>query len=33
MADDPSLRAARLGLLAKVRDLGTGLLDWPELKI
>jgi glycyl-tRNA synthetase len=33
MADDPSLRAARLGLLAAVRDLGTGLLDWPELKI
>ncbi len=33
MADDPAVRAARLGLLATVRDLGTGLLDWPELKI
>jgi glycyl-tRNA synthetase len=33
MADDPAIRAARLGLLATVRDLGDGLLDWTELKI
>ncbi|SNY72128.1 glycine--tRNA ligase [Paractinoplanes atraurantiacus] len=33
MADDPALRAARLGLLATVRDLGAGLLDWPELRL
>ncbi len=33
MADDPGVRAARLGLLATVRDLGAGLLDWPALKI
>jgi len=33
MADDPAVRAARLGLLATVRDLGDGLLDWTELKI
>ncbi|GIF20430.1 glycyl-tRNA synthetase [Actinoplanes tereljensis] len=32
MADDPALRAARLGLLATVRDLGEGLLDWSELR-
>ncbi|GAA2628039.1 glycine--tRNA ligase [Paractinoplanes durhamensis] len=32
MADDPALRAARLGLLATVRDLGAGLLDWSELR-
>jgi glycyl-tRNA synthetase len=32
MADDPALRAARLGLLATVRDLGEGLLDWTELR-
>jgi glycyl-tRNA synthetase len=31
MADDPALRAARLGLLATVRDLGAGLLDWRHL--
>ncbi|MEU4237400.1 glycine--tRNA ligase [Actinoplanes sp. NPDC026619] len=31
MADDPALRAARLGLLATVRDLGDGLLDWSSL--
>jgi glycyl-tRNA synthetase len=31
MADDPAVRAARLGLLATVRDLGEGLLDWPAL--
>ncbi|HEX5200545.1 MAG TPA: glycine--tRNA ligase subunit alpha/beta, partial [Actinoplanes sp.] len=33
MADDAALRAARLGLLATVRDLGAGLLDWPELQL
>ncbi|MBB2944125.1 glycyl-tRNA synthetase [Actinoplanes lutulentus] len=33
MADDPALRAARLGLLAKVRDLGDGLLDWTHLRL
>ncbi|HEX5742059.1 MAG TPA: glycine--tRNA ligase, partial [Pilimelia sp.] len=27
MAEDPALRAARLGLLATVRDLGDGVLD------
>jgi glycyl-tRNA synthetase len=33
MADDPALRAARLGLLAEVRDLGAGLLDWTQLRL
>ncbi|WP_041832565.1 glycine--tRNA ligase [Actinoplanes sp. N902-109] len=33
MADDPAVRAARLGLLATVRDLGEGLLDWPQLRL
>ncbi len=33
LADDPVLRAARLGLLAAVRDLGAGLLDWPQLRL
>ncbi|GAA4966636.1 glycine--tRNA ligase [Actinoplanes utahensis] len=33
MADDPVLRAARLGLLATVRDLGEGLLDWAHLRL
>ncbi|AEV86238.1 glycyl-tRNA synthetase subunit beta [Actinoplanes sp. SE50] len=33
MADDPAIRAARLGLLATVRDLGDGLLDWPQLRL
>ncbi|MGK5681974.1 glycine--tRNA ligase [Actinoplanes sp. URMC 104] len=33
MADDPAVRAARLGLLATVRDLGEGVLDWPELRL
>ena len=32
MADDPALRAARLGLLASVRDLGADLLDWSQLR-
>jgi glycyl-tRNA synthetase len=31
MADEPRLRAARLGLLATVRDLGADLLDWTQL--
>lgn len=33
MADDPALRAARLGLLATIRDLGEGLLDWSHLRL
>jgi glycyl-tRNA synthetase len=33
MADDPALRATRLGLLAEVRDLGADLLDWAELRL
>ncbi|GAB1691263.1 glycine--tRNA ligase [Krasilnikovia sp. M28-CT-15] len=33
MAEDPALRAARLGLLATIRDLGAGLLDWPQLRL
>ncbi|GAB1641244.1 glycine--tRNA ligase [Krasilnikovia sp. MM14-A1259] len=33
MAEDPALRAARLGLLATIRDLGATLLDWPQLRI
>ncbi|MFI5495710.1 glycine--tRNA ligase [Actinoplanes sp. NPDC051859] len=33
MADDPGLRTARLGLLATVRDLGSGLLDWAHLRL
>jgi glycyl-tRNA synthetase len=33
MADDPALKAARLGLLATVRDLGEGVLDWAGLQI
>ncbi|MFN2495613.1 MAG: hypothetical protein ABR608_06870, partial [Pseudonocardiaceae bacterium] len=31
MADDPEVRANRLGLLAAVRELGTGVLAWEEL--
>ncbi|ABD10653.1 glycyl-tRNA synthetase, beta subunit [Frankia casuarinae] len=31
MADDPAVRAARLGLLAWIRDLTTGALDWEAL--
>jgi glycyl-tRNA synthetase len=33
MDENPVLRAARLGLLATVRDLGAGLLDWSELRL
>jgi glycyl-tRNA synthetase len=33
MADDPALRAARLGLLATVAGLGADLLDWPQLRL
>jgi glycyl-tRNA synthetase len=33
MDEDPALRATRLGLLATVRDLGAGLLDWPQLRL
>ncbi len=31
MAEDPDVRAARLGLLAAVRDLANGVLDWAAL--
>jgi glycyl-tRNA synthetase len=33
MAEDPAVRAARLGLLSTVRDLGADLLDWPQLRL
>jgi glycyl-tRNA synthetase len=32
MADDPSVRANRLGLLATIRDLASEVLAWRELK-
>ena len=32
MAEDPAVRAARLGLLATVGDLGAGLLDWTQVR-
>jgi glycyl-tRNA synthetase len=32
MDENPVLRTARLGLLATVRDLGAGLLEWSELR-
>jgi glycyl-tRNA synthetase len=32
MSDDPVLRAARLGLLATIADLGARQLDWTELR-
>jgi glycyl-tRNA synthetase len=31
MADDPTVRAARLGLLATIRDMADGILDWQAL--
>ncbi|WP_239077119.1 glycine--tRNA ligase [Actinocatenispora rupis] len=31
MAEDPNLRASRLGLLATIRDLAAPLLDWSAL--
>jgi len=31
MAEDPELRAARLGLLATIRDLAAPILDWQAL--
>ncbi|MFD2083303.1 glycine--tRNA ligase [Actinopolymorpha cephalotaxi] len=31
MADDPAVRAARLGLLASIRDLAAPVLDWDAL--
>jgi glycyl-tRNA synthetase len=31
MAEDPALRAARLGLLAEIRDLAAPYLDWAAL--
>ncbi|WP_460515178.1 glycine--tRNA ligase [Flindersiella endophytica] len=31
MAEDPAVRAARLGLLASIRDLAAPVLDWQEL--
>jgi glycyl-tRNA synthetase len=33
MAEEPELRKARLGLLATVRDLGDGILDWDHLRM
>ncbi|GIF72604.1 glycine--tRNA ligase [Asanoa siamensis] len=33
MAEEPALRRARLGLLATVRDLGAGILDWDHLRM
>jgi glycyl-tRNA synthetase len=33
MADEPALRAARLGLLATIRDLGEQQLEWAELRL
>ena len=33
MADDPARRAARLGLLAAVRDLGADLIDFGGLHL
>ncbi|HTF07366.1 MAG TPA: glycine--tRNA ligase [Asanoa sp.] len=33
MAEEPELRKARLGLLATVRDLGEGILDWDHLRM
>jgi glycyl-tRNA synthetase len=31
MTEDSTVRANRLGLLATVRDLGAGVLDWEAL--
>ena len=31
MAEDPDVRAARLGLLATIRDLAAPVLDWQAL--
>jgi len=31
MAEDPAVRAARLGLLATIRDLAAPVLDWQAL--
>jgi glycyl-tRNA synthetase len=31
MAEDAELRAARLGLLATIRDLAAPVLDWQAL--
>ena len=31
MAEDPEVRAARLGLLATIRDLAAPVLDWQAL--
>ena len=33
MADDPAVRAARLGLLASVSELAAGLIDWSALDV
>jgi len=33
MSENPGERAARLGLLAGVRDLGAGILDWDALHL
>ena len=31
MAEDPEVRAARLGLLATIRDLAAPVLDWQAM--
>jgi hypothetical protein len=31
MADDPAIRANRLGLLASINRLAERYLDWPQL--
>jgi glycyl-tRNA synthetase len=31
MAEDPAVRANRLGLLASIRDLTDGVVGWEEL--
>jgi glycyl-tRNA synthetase len=33
MAEEPQLRQARLGLVASVADLGSGVLDWTQLRM
>ncbi|GAA1805874.1 glycine--tRNA ligase [Luedemannella flava] len=33
MADDPAVRARRLGLVGAVAALGDGVLDWPALRL
>ncbi|GIH11213.1 glycine--tRNA ligase [Rhizocola hellebori] len=33
MAEDPAVRATRIGLVASVAELGDGVLDWSELRL